>query len=64
MNEPMAYTIREAVAVSGVSRTSIYRAIQDGDVVARKHGRRTLILVDDLRNWLEKLPTIERPRKP
>jgi excisionase family DNA binding protein len=53
---PLAYSIVEACEVAGVGRTSIYEAINSGELIARKNGRRTVILCDDLRRWLQSLP--------
>jgi excisionase family DNA binding protein len=58
MNSPLAYSIAEACAVARAGRTAIYQAIRDGELKARKRGRRTLILADDLRRWIEGLPTV------
>jgi excisionase family DNA binding protein len=59
MNTPLAYSIAEASEVSGVGRTSIYEAISSRELIARKRGRRTVILADDLRRWLQNLPLAE-----
>jgi excisionase family DNA binding protein len=56
---PIAYTILEACAASGVGRTKIYEAIAGGHLTARKNGKRTLILEADLRRWIEGLPLLE-----
>ena len=56
MNTPLAYSIAEACEVSRIGRTSIYEAIGSRELIARKHGRRTVILADDLRRWLQNLP--------
>lgn len=56
MSEKLSYTIAEAVAVSGVSRSTLYRAMKAGDLQARKRGRTTLFMADELRRWLESLP--------
>ena len=61
MNAQLAYTIAEAVAVSRISRTAIYRAISDGLLPARKRGSRTLILASDLEALLAALPVV-KPR--
>jgi excisionase family DNA binding protein len=58
MEHPLAHTIAEASARSGIGRTTIYELINSGKLPARKRGRRTLILSDDLRRCLESLPPI------
>ena len=42
-------SISEACAVAGIGRTKIYQAISNGNLKARKCGKRTLVLRDDLR---------------
>lgn len=53
---PLTITIPEAVKLTGMSRTAIYEALKRGDLVARKAGRRTLILFADLEGYLASLP--------
>lgn len=55
--DPIAVSIADAVQLSGVGRSSIYKAIGRGDLPIRKRGRRSLVMVDDLRKWLESLPS-------
>jgi excisionase family DNA binding protein len=63
MNDPVqelqreGLSVSEACAVAGVGRTKIYEAISDGLLIARKYGKRTIILRDDLRSFLNALPT-------
>jgi excisionase family DNA binding protein len=58
---PIAYTIRTAVAVTGLSRSRIYELIGQGQLEARKDGRRTLVMTKSLRTYIASLPTV-RPR--
>jgi hypothetical protein len=52
----LGYTIKEAVDVSPVSRSEMYLAMRRGDLKAKKHGKRTIILRDDLAAYLAALP--------
>ena len=51
-----AHSIAETCAITGLGRDTVYSAIRDGRLVARKFGRRTLITDDDLRQFLAGLP--------
>lgn len=58
MDAPIAYTVKEACEASRTGKTTLYAAIRRGELVARKLGKKTLILEGDLRCWIEQLPTI------
>ena len=57
--EQLAHTIDEVCKISKLGRSSIYEEIRSGRLIARKCGRRTIILVPDLHAWLDRLPQIE-----
>jgi len=54
----IAFTVKEAARVSGLSRSLLYIAIARGALLARKCGARTLILDSDLRRFLSSLPAL------
>ena len=56
LSERLSVSAEEASALTGIGLTSIREAIRSGDLRAKKHGRRTIILPDDLRVWLNMLP--------
>lgn len=58
----MSYTIDEVCKLCSIGRTKLYQIIADGYLPARKLGKRTLILHDDLVEFmggLEKFSTQE-----
>jgi predicted DNA-binding transcriptional regulator AlpA len=55
----IAVTIPDAVAMSGIGRTSLYKLIGEGKLRPRKLGRRALILVDELEACIRSQPTAE-----
>ena len=58
--EKHGLTIQEACTYSGIGKTKLYEAINSGKLKARKAGKRTLILSDDLRDYLSSLPLMLR----
>jgi excisionase family DNA binding protein len=55
-NAPLCYNIAEACSAARAGRTTLYEAIRAGALRAVKRGRRTIVLADDLRHYLENLP--------
>jgi excisionase family DNA binding protein len=51
-----AHTILETCALTGLGRDTVYAAIRNGKLLARKVGRRTIVTDDDLRAFLAGLP--------
>ena len=58
--EKHGLSIHEACTFSGIGKTKLYEAINSGKLKARKAGKRTLILSDDLRDYLSSLPLMLR----
>lgn len=63
----LAYSITEAVAASGMSKSQLERAITAGDLEARTsspkkkdaaHGGKRVILADELKRYLESLDVV------
>jgi excisionase family DNA binding protein len=64
--DPIALSIAEAAACAGLSRSLLYERIAAGELPIAHVGRRTLILVDDLRAFLERhrVGQEESPKRP
>jgi excisionase family DNA binding protein len=60
LDHRLAFSIKEAAAVSGIGRTAIFAAIKAGRLIARKNGRRTLIASSDLQQFIASLPKVDR----
>lgn len=52
-----AFSVAEVAEITGLSRSSVYLAIQAGELPGKKRGRRTLILAGDLEMFLAGLPS-------
>ena len=57
-DQKLALSIDETSLRTGICRDVIYRAIRQGDLPARKCGRRTLILQTELQEYLNSLPMV------
>jgi excisionase family DNA binding protein len=64
--EPLSVTIEQASRLSGLSRSEIYRKLADGQLKAKKNGKRVLISYGSLTELLNRLPDAEftPPPKP
>jgi Helix-turn-helix domain len=58
--EPIAAGLEEAERLSGIGRSELYGLIAKGEVKAVKRGRRTLIIISSLREYLHSLPAYDR----
>ena len=55
----LAYDIPEAAEQARTSRSQLYLEIAAGKLTARKRGRRTIILHEDLERYLRDLPEMK-----
>ncbi len=60
----MAYTLKQASEAGAGCLTKLYEAIGSGELKARKRGRSTVILHDDLQRFLQSLPAYQAPGRP
>lgn len=56
--DPLAVTIPTACKLTSLARSSIYREIGSGRLLAIKAGKRTLIPMAAIKTWLANLPQI------
>jgi excisionase family DNA binding protein len=54
----VSFRISQVCDVTGLGRTSIYKAISEGRLRARKWRRATVVLADDLDAFLRALPAV------
>lgn len=57
MKDKISLTIQDVSKATGIGRTKIFELIRDGKLPARKIGTRTIILAEDLKIFLDKLPS-------
>ena len=55
--DKLAYTYDEAAQSAGLSVYKIRDHVQNGRIVAKRDGKTPLILADELKRFLEELPT-------
>ena len=53
----ISYSIAQAVAATGLSRSALYEAKQKGEIAFRKWGRHSVILASDLATYVASLPS-------
>lgn len=56
MTEKFAYTIKEVQEAGGGGHSTVYKAINEGKLKAKKRGRSTIILAPDFAEYLKNLP--------
>jgi excisionase family DNA binding protein len=55
----LAYSIKELAAALGIGRTRIYEAIGEGELIAHKFGRRTVIFLEDVLHWMKTFKALD-----
>jgi excisionase family DNA binding protein len=55
--EKLVLSVAEVSSLTGVCRSNIYLAVSGGKLRAIKRGRSTLIRPDDLKSWIDSLPS-------
>lgn len=53
---PISVTIPQAMSMTGLGRSSIYRLFQEKKLTPRKAGKRTLILTSEVEEYIRSLP--------
>jgi excisionase family DNA binding protein len=53
-------TIAQCCRMAAIGRTKFYELVASGEIPVRKVGKKTLVAAADLRNWVERLPAIDR----
>jgi excisionase family DNA binding protein len=57
--ERLAYSVREAAKVIGVSKQTLYRNERDGKITFQKVGKRTFVTRTELLRFLTESPTMK-----
>lgn len=53
---PLAISINEACKAANVGRTTLYGAIGRGELKVKKLGRRSILMIEDVSDWIKGLP--------
>ncbi|MCK9691879.1 helix-turn-helix domain-containing protein [Pseudomonas syringae] len=54
VSSPLSVSVEEAARIVGYSRSGIYEVIAKGELKAFKLGKRRLILMAELKTWIER----------
>ena len=52
----IAVTMKEAAAISSISRTKLYEAIKNGELKTKMNGTSRILTVENLEHYVESLP--------
>ncbi len=59
-NQKLFYTINEVAEAISLGRTSIYKAINEGRLTAKKFGSKSLVSAESLDDFIAGLPNKEK----
>lgn len=62
MSEPLAVTVNEAARLTAVGRNALYAAINAGELRAVRVGRRIVVPMRALAEWLDQRARLDSPR--
>jgi hypothetical protein len=60
LKDRLSWSPEEAAAMTGLGLSTIKIATYSGSLVARKNGKNTVILPEDLKSWLKALPRMDK----
>ena len=61
---PKSFSIEALSSLTGLGRTTLYAEIKSGRLIARKVGRRTIVLAQDAESWMAGLPQLTTRASP
>jgi excisionase family DNA binding protein len=62
LSEKLTLTINEVCELTGLGRSTIYKARAAGDLTPCKYGKRTLITQEEARRFIANMPRQPAPR--
>ena len=57
LSERPTLTVNEFCEMVGIGRSTFYKAVGAGDLKVRKYGKRTFITQDEMKRFIENMPT-------
>lgn len=63
LSERPTLTVDEFCGLVGIGKSLFYKAVAAGDISARKYGKRTFVMQDEVRRFIENMPGATMPGK-
>lgn len=57
--DQLLYTVTQCCRMTTIGRTKFYELVASGEIPVRKIGKKTLVAAADLRDFVERLPTMK-----